>query len=75
MTGGDVPDDRREWARAGIPHEDIEAWRTWRIGPAEARLWRGAGVTDALTLDPAHRGLYSKNASSTAPKMFAVGAR
>jgi chemotaxis protein methyltransferase CheR len=41
------------------------------LGASETVL----GVTDALALDPAHRGLYSKNASSTAPKMFAVGAR
>jgi chemotaxis protein methyltransferase CheR len=33
------------------------------------------GVTDALTLDPAHRGLYSKKVSSAAPKMFAMGGR
>jgi chemotaxis protein methyltransferase CheR len=41
------------------------------LGASETVL----GVTDALTLDPAHRGLYSKNAAATAPKMFAVGAR
>jgi chemotaxis protein methyltransferase CheR len=41
------------------------------LGASETVL----GVTDALTLDPAHRGLYSKNVSSTAPKMFAVGGR
>jgi len=41
------------------------------LGASETVL----GVTDALTLDPAHRGLYSKNVPSTAPKMFAVGGR
>ncbi len=41
------------------------------LGASETVL----GVTDALTLDPAHRGLYSKNASSAAPKMFAVAGR
>jgi chemotaxis protein methyltransferase CheR len=41
------------------------------LGASETVL----GVTDALTLDPAHRGLYSKNAATAAPKMFAVGGR
>ena len=41
------------------------------LGASETVL----GVTDALTLDPAHRGLYSKNAAVAAHKMFAVGAR
>jgi chemotaxis protein methyltransferase CheR len=41
------------------------------LGASETVL----GVTDALTLDPAYRGLYSKNLSSAAPKMFAVGGR
>jgi chemotaxis protein methyltransferase CheR len=41
------------------------------LGASETVL----GVTDALTLDPAHRGLYSKTATANAPKMFAVGAR
>jgi chemotaxis protein methyltransferase CheR len=41
------------------------------LGASETVL----GVTDALTLDSAHRGLYSKSAATAAPKMFAVGGR
>jgi chemotaxis protein methyltransferase CheR len=41
------------------------------LGASETVL----GVTDALTLDPAHRGLYSKNPAASPAKVFAAGAR
>ena len=41
------------------------------LGASETVL----GVTDALTLDPAHRGLYAKTSMAGATKMFAVGGR
>ena len=41
------------------------------LGASETVL----GVTDALTMDPVHRGLYSKSTSGGPAKLFAVGAR
>jgi len=41
------------------------------LGASETVL----GVTDALALDPAHRGLYAKTAAGNVTKLFAVGAR
>ena len=41
------------------------------LGASETVL----GVTDALALDPGHRGLYAKTAAANVTKLFAVGAR
>jgi chemotaxis protein methyltransferase CheR len=41
------------------------------LGASETVL----GVTDALALDPAYRGLYTKTLSNSPAKQFAVGAR
>jgi len=41
------------------------------LGASETVL----GVTDALALDPAHRGLYTKTPAASTPKMAAAGAR
>jgi hypothetical protein len=52
-TGGERPGDAggpddAAWARAGVPRDEVPQWTRWRIGPAQARAWRDAGVTEAL---------------------------
>jgi hypothetical protein len=43
------PEDLTAWLAAGIRRVDAQVWRRWNFSLEDAKRWRAAGVTEALT--------------------------
>ena len=68
------PEDLTAWLAAGMRRIDAQAWRRWNFTLDDAKKWRAAGVTEALTAAQWHiAGVYPETVRDWFDARITVG--